>query len=268
MGPLYKYGWFDFAYSLQLAGLIGFCFGFLLERAGFGNPRKLTSIFYLRDFAVLKVMFTAIVVCMVGLLYFSVLGWIDLSKIYILPTYIWPQIVGGLLLGVGFIMGGYCPTTSVVATVSGKLDGLIFVVGMILGSLVFGELFPALQNFYESGYMGAVTLPQVLHIQSGVIALGVCLMAVIVYWLVEKVENRFGDPETLPGGSRKAKLTAAGVIVALGLILAIVNPDKIAATRKHAAAVPVKSEQRVVNPSPPAGESGQGGAIIVEDEGC
>ncbi len=268
MGPLYKYGWFDFAYSLQLAGLIGFCFGFLLERAGFGNPRKLTSIFYLRDFAVLKVMFTAIIVCMVGLLYFSVLGWIDLSRIYLLPTYIWPQIVGGLLLGIGFVMGGYCPTTSVVATVSGKLDGLIFVVGMILGSLVFGEIFPALQHFYESGSMGAVTLPQVLNIQSGVIALGVCLMAVIAYWLVEKVENRFGDPETLPGGSRRAKLTAAGVIVALGLILAIVNPDKIAATRKHAAPVAANSEQSLVSPSAPAGESEQGGAIIVEDEGC
>ncbi len=268
MGPLYKYGWFDFAYSLQLAGLIGFCFGFLLERAGFGNPRKLTSIFYLRDFAVLKVMFTAIVVCMVGLLYFSIFGWIDLDKVYLLPTYIWPQIVGGLLLGIGFIMGGYCPTTSVVATVSGKLDGLIFVVGMILGSLVFGEVFPAIQHFYESGSMGAVTLPQVLHIQSGLIALGVCLMAVIAYWFVEKVENRFGDPETLPGGSRRAKLTAAGIIVAFGLILAIVNPDRIAATRKQVVPATLKSGQPAPVPSSPASESGEEGATIVEDEGC
>ena len=106
MGPLYKLGWFDFAYSLQIAGLVGFLFGFVLERAGFGDARKLTAIFYLRDFAVLKVMFTAIVVCVLGLLYFSLFGWIDLSQVYILPTYIWPQIAGGLILGVGFVMGG------------------------------------------------------------------------------------------------------------------------------------------------------------------
>jgi len=147
MGPLYKLGLFDFTYSLQLAALIGFFFGFVLERAGFGNPRKLTAIFYLRDFAVLKVMFTAIAVCILGLLYFSVLGWIDLGRVHILPTYIWPQIVGGLLLGAGFLIGGYCPTTSVVATASGKLDGVIFILGMVFGSLIFALVFPLIEGF-------------------------------------------------------------------------------------------------------------------------
>ena len=147
MGPLYKFGWFDFSYSLQLAGLIGFCFGFVLERAGFGDPRKLTAIFYLRDFAVLKVMFTAIVVCMLGLLYLSVFGWMDLGRVHLLPTYLWPQIIGGLALGVGFVMGGYCPTTSVVATVSGRLDGFIFILGMVLGSFIFAELFPMIKVY-------------------------------------------------------------------------------------------------------------------------
>ncbi|MBW1818546.1 MAG: YeeE/YedE family protein, partial [Deltaproteobacteria bacterium] len=196
MGPLYKLGWFDFSYSLQLAVLIGFLFGFVLERAGFGSPRKLTAIFYLRDFAVIKVMFTAIVVCMLGLLYFSVFGWIDLARVYLLPTYIWPQLVGGLVLGVGFVMGGYCPTTSVVATVSGKLDGLVFIFGMTLGSIVFAWVFPLVEGLYSAGGMGAVKLGEVLGVNSGLIAFFVCLMAVGVYWFVEKVENRFGDPDT------------------------------------------------------------------------
>ncbi|MBW1729397.1 MAG: YeeE/YedE family protein [Deltaproteobacteria bacterium] len=267
MGPLYKYGWFDFAYSLQLAGLIGFCFGFLLERAGFGNPRKLTAIFYLRDFAVLKVMFTAIVVCLLGLLYFSVFGWIDLAKVYILPTYIWPQIVGGLVLGIGFVMGGYCPTTSVVATVSGRLDGLIFIIGMVLGSFIFGEVFPLLEKFYSSGQMGVVTLSQVLGLQSGLVALLVCLMAIFAYWLVEKVEQRFGDPETLPTGSRKVKLAATAVLVALGLILAVVNPDSVISMRKATAEQAIRQPQPSAHPAPvkPQEESG---FTIVEDEGC
>lgn len=265
MGPLYKFGWFDFAYSLQLAGLIGFFFGFVLERAGFGNPRKLTAIFYLRDFAVLKVMFTAIVVCSLGLLYFSLAGWIDLGRVYLLPTYLWPQIAGGFLLGVGFVMGGYCPTTSVVAAVTGKLDGLVFIVGMILGSLVFAEIFPALKGFYEAGSMGAVRLNDVLGIHSGLVALLVCLMAVGAYWFVEKVENRFGDPETLPGGSRRAKVTAAAVLVALGVILALVNPDQ--AVRTRSSGVTELSKVRKAETPKPAASASEG-FKIVDDEGC
>lgn len=268
MGPLYKFGWFDFAYSLQLAGLIGVFFGFLLERAGFGNARKLVAVFYLRDFAVLKVMFTAIVVCMLGLLFFSVFGWIDLSKVYLLPTYIWPQIVGGFVLGMGFVIGGYCPTTSVVSTVSGKLDGLIFVVGMILGSIIFAELFPLIETFYSSGSMGAVRLSDVLKVNSGIIALLASLMAVGAYWLVEKVENKLGDPETLPVGSKKVKLWAAALFVALGLVLAVINHDRIVAKRASAHVEPKPKTEAVQKAPPKPAEPASSGAVIIEDEGC
>jgi len=268
MGPLYKLGWFDFAYGLQMAGLIGFLFGFVLERAGFGNVRKLTAIFYLRDFAVLKVMFTAIVVCMLGLLYFSVFGWIDLGLVYLLPTYIWPQIVGGLILGVGFIMGGYCPTTSIVATVSGKLDGLIFIVGMIIGSFIFAEIFPLLEGFYSAGDMGAVRLSDVLNLNSGIIALLVCLMAVGTYWFVEKVENKFGDRDALPGGSAKMKISSAAILILLGLILAIINPDRIAADRPSPQVQTQKKTEETQKPTPKAEKPSSSKFVIVEDEGC
>ncbi len=269
MGPLYKFGWFDFAYSLQLAGLIGFLFGFVLERAGFGNARKLTAIFYLRDFAVLKVMFTAIVVCMLGMLYFSVFGWLDLSRVYVLPTYIWPQIAGGLILGIGFVMGGYCPTTSVVATVSGKLDGLVFIGGMILGSFIFGEIFPLLEGFYEAGSMGPVRLSDVLNIHSGIIALLVCVMAVGAYWFVEKVEQKFGDRETLPVGFKRFKRVGAALLVVLGLILGIVNPDRIAAEGAKSETVQSQRKSEDVKPAAPKTEKpAVPGFVIVEDEGC
>ncbi len=267
MGPLYKFGWFDFAYSLQLAGLIGFCFGLLLERAGFGNAKKLVAVFYLRDFAVLKVMFTAIVVCIVGLLYFSVFGWIDLEKVYLLPTFLWPQMVAGFILGVGFVVGGYCPTTSVVATVSGRLDGLIFVGGMILGSLIFAELFPLLEAFYNAGSMGDVRLSDVLGLQSGLIALFVCLMAVCVYWFVERVESRFGELNVLPVGSGKVKQRSAVLLVLLGLLLAILNPDEVARKRGEATVTSPPPAQEMkqapTQPKAPATEF-----KIGQDEGC
>ena len=268
MGPLYKFGWFDFNYGLELAGLIGFFFGFLLERAGFGNPRKLTAIFYLRDFAVLKVMFTAIVVCMLGLLYFSVLGWIDLGRVYLLPTYIWPQIAGGFVLGVGFVMGGYCPTTSVVAAVSGKLDALIFIIGMMAGSLVFAEMFPVLERFHTAGSMGPVRLPEVLGISSGWVALLVCVMALSAYWFVEKVERRFGNAETLPTGSRPARRWAAALLPALGLILAVVNPDRVL-EKKPAARIEIRQPpRRTVDDRRMPEKTPSPTFEIVEDEGC
>ena len=155
------------------------------------------------------------------------------------------------------------------STVSGKLDGLLFIVGMILGSIIFAELFPLIEPFYSSGSMGAVRLSDVLKINSGVIALLVGLMAVGVYWLVEKVENKLGDPETLPVGSRKAKQWAAALLVALGLVLAIVNPDRIAA-KKTAAAVKEKPKTEAVQKAPPkpAASEEPSGAVVVEDEGC
>jgi hypothetical protein len=98
---------FSLTTYLAVAGLLGFFFGFFLERAGFSSAHNLTAQFYFKDFAVLKVMFSAIVVAMLGIAYLSLVGWLDMSQVFVPPTYIWPQLVGGLLLGAGFIIGGY-----------------------------------------------------------------------------------------------------------------------------------------------------------------
>jgi hypothetical protein len=101
------YAAFSLATYLTLSVLLGFFFGFFLERAGFSSAQKLTAQFYFKDFAVLKVMFTAIVVAMLGIAYLALVGWLDMNQVYVPLTFLWPQIVGGLLLGAGFIIGGY-----------------------------------------------------------------------------------------------------------------------------------------------------------------
>lgn len=118
--------------------LLGFFFGFFLERAGFSSAIRLTGQFYFRDWSVLKVMFGAIVVAMLGLAWLSLAGVLDFGAIYVPETYLWPQLVGGLLLGAGFILGGYCPGTGVVAAVTGKLDALFFLAGIFGGIWIFG----------------------------------------------------------------------------------------------------------------------------------
>jgi hypothetical protein len=90
------------------AGLgLGMVFGLLLERGGLGDPRILTGLFYLRDFTMLKVMFTAIAVAAAGVGALAALDALELSALAIQPTYVWPQLVGGALLGAGFAIGGY-----------------------------------------------------------------------------------------------------------------------------------------------------------------
>jgi len=87
--------------------LIGFGFGYMLEIGGFARSEKLAAQFYLTDMTVFKVMFTAIVVAMVLIFGAAAMGWVDYNRIYVNETYLWPGIIGGLIMGVGFVIGGY-----------------------------------------------------------------------------------------------------------------------------------------------------------------
>jgi uncharacterized membrane protein YedE/YeeE len=188
--PLYKYGLFGDEMSLVVAFLIGIGFGFFLERAGFGSARKLTDQFYLKDLAVLKVMFTAIVTAMLGVFYLSWAGLVDLSLVYFGPTFLWPQIAGGLILGVGFVVGGYCPGTSLVALATGKLDALFFVLGVTAGVFGFGEAYPAIKGLVNSSPLGELTLPQVFGLPYGLVVFLVVVMALAAFKGAEVQERR------------------------------------------------------------------------------
>lgn len=189
--PFYKFGLFNSDVSLIIAFIIGIAFGFALERGGFGSARILAAQFYFSNMRVLKVMFTAIVTAMLGLYYLSVIGFVDLSLIYISETYILPQVLGGLILGIGFVIGGYCPGTSVVSFATGKLDGLMYILGVMFGIFIFGELFPYITDFYYSTNMGSVTLPQYFHLSYGLVVFLVVIMAVGAFALAEWSEKKF-----------------------------------------------------------------------------
>ena len=177
--PFYKFGLFNDEVSFIIAFIIGLAFGFIFERGGFGSGRMLAAQFYFTDMRVFKVMFTAIVVAMIGLFYLSWIGFIDLSLIYFGDTYIVPQIVGGLILGVGFVIGGYCPGTSTVAIATGRLDAIVYLLGGAFGIFVFGEVFPYINDFFYSTPMGRITLPELFGIDHGIILLAVILLAIV-----------------------------------------------------------------------------------------
>ena len=188
--PFFKFGLFGDNISLVVAFIIGIGFGFFLERAGFNSARKLAAQFYFRDLTVFKVMFTAIVTAMLGVYYLSVIGVVDLSLVYLTPTFLVPQIVGGLILGVGFVVGGYCPGTACVAVATGRIDALVFVAGIFAGIFGFGEIYPLVANFYSSTSMGQLTLPQVTGLSYGLLVFAVVLMALGGFYGAGWVEKK------------------------------------------------------------------------------
>jgi hypothetical protein len=200
MFPLVDHLGFGTPTDYVLAFALGIGFGFFLERAGFGNANKLAMQFYFRDMAVLKVMFTAIVTAMTGLVVLTSSGALDASLVYINPTYLWPGVVGGLIMGAGFIIGGYCPGTALVGVVTGKVDALLSVLGGMLGMALFAESFgiAAVARFYDldtAGITGRITLPDWLGVRPGLVALVILVVAVAGFVAAEWAERRFNPVE-------------------------------------------------------------------------
>ncbi|HSL46365.1 MAG TPA: YeeE/YedE thiosulfate transporter family protein [Anaerolineales bacterium] len=206
-------------------GVIGFAFGFALEMSGFGNSKKLAAQFYFRDLTVLKVMFTAIVVAMVLMFGAVGLGILDFGQVWVNPTYLASGVVGGLIMGVGFIIGGFCPGTSIAATATGKIDGMFYLLGGFFGAFLFGETEKYFTNWYNNaGYYGRLTLDQVFNLPVGVVVVLVVLMALFMFWGGEQLERIFGKKDL--SKEPKLRVAGAGALFALALgVLLIGSPS-------------------------------------------
>jgi hypothetical protein len=223
--PLYMKDAFGHQVGLVLGVTIGFGFGFVLERSGFGRGNLLAAQFYFTDMRVLKVMFTSIVTALLGITILSGVGVLDVSAIAIPTTYIWPHLFGGLLLGMGFIVSGYCPGTGVVAMASGKLDGLFAIFGVMLGAILFGFSWPLVEGFYQSGDLGVLRFPELLGINAAWLALGVTAMAIGAFIGSEKLERMFSKREPAPSEAtpiiyarlRRGVFTGLAVVAVLGM---------------------------------------------------
>ncbi len=242
-------------------GLIGFAFGFTLEMSGFGNSRKLAAQFYFTDLTVLKVMFTAIVTAMVLTFGAVGLGILDFGKVWVNPTYLSSGILGGLIMGVGFIVGGFCPTTSLAAASTGKIDGMFFVLGGFFGAFLFGETEQYFTQWWNnSGYYGRLTLDQVFGIPIGWVVLLVVLMALFMFWGAEQLERIFGKKDL----SKEPRIRVAGALTLVALAVGVVLIGQPSVEEKYSAVriartvneqpfafkADVALEQRLVHVSP------------------
>ena len=191
MGPLIVNEIISENANMLMAFIIGIGFGFVLESNGFSSSRRLAGMFYGYDGTVLKVFFTAAIVGALGLLFLSLFGQIDLNFIYINPTYLYSALGGGVIMGVGFILGGYCPGTSFCAAAIGKLDAMVFIGGIFIGIFVFTEGFPLWEEFFYAKNLGAPLMSDVLGTSRGVFTLLLILVALGMFWVSEWAEKRF-----------------------------------------------------------------------------
>ena len=177
--------------------LLGGAFGFVLERAGVGSPCKLTAQFRLSDWSVFKVMFTAIVVTSVGIMLLEAVGYIDSANLFVPPAFLGAAALGGALVGAGFALGGYCPGTSVVGLVSGRIDAGIFLIGLLIGTWLFADLFTSIEFLTSAGeYVKATTLPEALQLSAVVINFIMIAAALMIFVLGSWLEKKFGGPIT------------------------------------------------------------------------
>lgn len=178
--------------------ICGILFGYVLENAGFGSPLKLTAQFKLSDWSVFKVMFTAIVVAAVGLWVLRVVGLLAPDSVAVPAGLMMASAVGGAMVGAGFAIGGYCPGTSVVGICSGRIDALVFAVGIVLGTAAYAISFgPAIQAMKDIGQLvQGDTFTEVYGVPEPVV-LGIMGVALVgVFSLGSWFERRGRGPVT------------------------------------------------------------------------
>jgi len=195
MGPLAPYEIISENTNFLLAFFIGIAFGWVLESSGFSSSRKLAGMFYGYDTVVLKVFFTGAITAMLGLLFMSLFGWVDLDLIYVNPTYLTSAIVGGVIMGAGFIMGGFCPGTSFCGAAIGKIDAMVFVGGLFIGVYGFTFTYPLWAKMYMARYLGEPKVSEVLGMKDGLFGLLLIIVALCMFAVAEWVEKKFPREE-------------------------------------------------------------------------
>jgi len=190
MGPLYPQEIINSEFNILIGFIIGIGFGWILEASGFTNTRKLAGVFFGYDATVIKVFFTAAMTAAIGLLIMHYIGWIDVELTFYPKTFWIPTLIGGAIMGLGFIIGGFCPGTSLCAASTGKIDAMVFLVGVMLG--IFGFIFTydfLFEGLRKSGNMGRVDIAQWLGIKDGMFIFIMVIVTLVSFYVFQKWQD-------------------------------------------------------------------------------
>ncbi|MCF8077578.1 MAG: YeeE/YedE family protein [Desulfotignum sp.] len=194
-------GQLNTANALFVSVVIGIFFGIALEQAGFGSSRRLAGVFYFRDMAVIKVMFTAMITAIICLQLSFRFGLISEQAVYLNPTLYKAQVIGGIIFGIGFVMGGWCPGTAAVGAASGKWDAFIFLFGAAAGSALFNETYPLIQGLQADQLQHIAFVHETLGIGREWLLLFFVAAGVLVFWIMELIEKKTTQHSAYLGSS-------------------------------------------------------------------
>ena len=174
--------------ALGLAVVFGLVFGFLLQRGGVTDYNVIVNQFRMRDFTVIKVMLTAIIVGGLGVLFLIDHGQ---AKYHIKDANMMGIILGSTLFGIGMVLYGYCPGTALAAIGTGSLHALIGSIGMILGGIAYALSFDWVSGrILKIWALGKIRLPDITGIADPVWFGGLCGMALLLFAVIERFEAK------------------------------------------------------------------------------
>jgi len=192
---------FDEPTKLALGLLTGIVFGFLLQKGRAAKFHVIIGQFLLKDWTVVKIMGTAVVVGSVGV---YALVTMDMASLHVKPLLLGGVLLGAVCFGVGMAVFGYCPGTSVAACGEGRRDAMVGVLGMLVGAGVYVALFPLLQPVIKSlGDMGETTLPQLTGTSPWPWVVGLAVVGSALLWFL-----RHGPKRSSQGGDDSAHADA------------------------------------------------------------
>lgn len=162
---------------------MGILFGLLLHRGGVANYNVIVNQFRFKDFTVLKIMFTAIIVGGLGVLVLHNTGH---AQYHIKPANMLGVVLGAAIFGVGMVLYGYCPGTGIAAIATGSLHALAGFAGMLVGGILYALSFSWVEaHIQKVAALGKVRLPDVTGIPDwGWFGILIAIAAV-VFWLLE-----------------------------------------------------------------------------------
>jgi len=178
--------------ALVASVILGAIFGALLHRGGVANYNVIVNQFRFRDFTVLKIMLTAIIVGGVGVLALNSAG---LANYHIKPANMLGITVGAAIFGVGMVVYGYCPGTAIAAAASGSVHALVGLAGLLVGGTLYAFSFPWISaHILPVGALGKVRLPDVTGVPAFAWFIALIAIALTVFFLIERVERRASPP--------------------------------------------------------------------------
>lgn len=180
---------FDSPDKLALGLLTGIIFGFLLQKGRVAKYHVIVGQFLLKDWTVVKIMATAVIVGAIGVYALVAAGAVSL---HIKPMLLGGVLIGAVLFGIGIVLLGYCPGTGVAACGEGRRDAMVGVLGMLCGAGIFVALYPVLQPVMEGlGDMGKITVPEALGVSPWLIIGGLVVAAVVALLLTGR--GKYGE---------------------------------------------------------------------------